>query len=95
MLSVIDGEVAAAYGWNDMEVTYDFRPFDGGSANDKWRWALSAEATSRLLDRLVALNRERIEANGNIPTAARGTKRGRRAKNTVESKFGGLFDGER
>jgi len=95
LLSVIDGEVAAAYGWNDMEVTYDFRPFDGGSANDKWRWALSAEATSRLLDRLVALNRERIETNGNIPTAARGTKRGRRAKNTVESKFGGLFDGER
>lgn len=62
LLSVIDSQVAAAYGWSDVEVNYDFRVFDGGSANDKWRWALSANATSTLLGKLVALNRERFEA---------------------------------
>ncbi len=62
LLSVIDAKVATAYGWSDVEVTYDFRAFDGGSANDKWRWALSADATSTVLDKLVALNRERFEA---------------------------------
>jgi len=62
LLSSIDAEVAAAYGWSDMNVTYDFREFDGGSANDKWRWALSADATATLLNWLVALNRERFEA---------------------------------
>ncbi|MBX3691728.1 type IIL restriction-modification enzyme MmeI [Dokdonella sp.] len=62
LLSSIDAEVAAAYGWSDVDVTYDFREFDGGSANDKWRWALSADSTATLLDRLVTLNRERFEA---------------------------------
>ena len=62
LLPVIDSEVAAAYGWSDVELTFDFREFDGGSANDRWRWALSANATSTLLGKLVALNRERFEA---------------------------------
>jgi hypothetical protein len=76
LLSVIDAEVAAAYGWNDVEVAYDFREFGGGSTNDKWRWALSANATSTLLEKLVALNRERFEAassnsNGGGRTSSR------------------------
>jgi hypothetical protein len=62
LLSVIDVEVAAAYDWNDVDVAYDFREFGGGSTNDKWRWALSPEVTSVLLNRLVALNHERFEA---------------------------------
>ncbi len=78
-LSVIDTEVAAAYGWDDMHVTYDFREFGGGPANDKWRWALSADATATLLDRLVALNRERFEAaanaNGGGRTRSRALRR--------------------
>lgn len=95
LLSVIDVKVAAAYGWNDVDLTYDFREFDGGTANDKWRWALSADATSTLVDRLVMLNRARFAVNSDAPAATKKAKRGRRAKITVESSSGGLFDGER
>jgi hypothetical protein len=61
LLAVADAEVTHAYGWDDLEVAYDFREFKGGSLSDRWRWALSADVTSMLLDRLVALNRERFE----------------------------------
>ena len=78
LLSVIDAAVAAAYGWSDVDVTYDFREFDGGSANDKWRWALSADATATLLDRLVTLNRERFEAAASANGGGRASSRTRR-----------------
>lgn len=78
LLSVIDAEVAAAYGWDDVDVNYDFREFGGGSANDKWRWALSADATSALRDRLVELNRERFEAAANANGGKRAPSRTRR-----------------
>ena len=83
LLSSIDAEVAAAYGWSDVDVTYDFRDFDGGSANDKWRWALSADATATLLDRLVTLNRERFEAAANTNGGGRASSRTRRRAVTV------------
>ncbi len=91
LLSVIDAEVTAAYGWNDADVAYDFRAFNGGSANDKWRWALSANATSTLLDRLVALNRERFEAaatNG----GGRASSRTRRRANADAPQPSFCFD---
>jgi hypothetical protein len=78
LLSVIDAEVTAAYGWNDVDVVYDFREFGGGSANDKWRWVLSTDATSTLLNRLVALNRERFEAAANTNGGGRTSSRTRR-----------------
>ncbi|HEY8585657.1 MAG TPA: type IIL restriction-modification enzyme MmeI [Rhodanobacter sp.] len=84
LLSVIDAEVAVAYGRDDVDVNYDFREFDGGSANDKWRWALSADATSALLDSLVALNRERFEAAAN--TSGRAPTRKRRRARTEFSQ---------
>ncbi|MFD0666099.1 Eco57I restriction-modification methylase domain-containing protein [Ramlibacter sp. MAHUQ-53] len=83
LLSVIDSEVAAAYGWGEVEVTYDFREFDGGSANDKWRWALSADATSTLLNKLVALNRERFEASSS--TALRGGRTSSRTRLSTDA----------
>lgn len=86
LLSVIDTEVAAAYCWNDLDVTYDFREFDGGSANDKWRWALSADATATLLDRLVGLNRERFEAAANATGGDRTSSRTRRRASTNTSQ---------
>ncbi|HFQ2048472.1 TPA: hypothetical protein ACHP02_000887 [Pseudomonas aeruginosa] len=65
LLAVIDAEVAAAYGWNDVDASYDFRAFDGGSASDCWRWALPSDTTSELLNRLLALNHERFETMAN------------------------------
>lgn len=79
LLPVIDAEVAVAYGWDDVDVNYDFREFGGGSANDKWRWALSDDATSAVLDSLVELNRERFEATANASGRAPTRKR-RRAR---------------
>ena len=97
LLSVIDAEVAAAYCWNNVDVTYDFRAFNGGSTNDRWRWALSSDAISTLLDRLVMLNRERFEASVNGSGAASAVtkaKRGRRSKATPTptTVLDGLFD---
>lgn len=75
LLFVIDAEVAAAYGWDDVDLTYDFREFGGGPANDKRRWELPIDVTTMLQDRLVALNRELFEvavtSNGSGRTASR------------------------
>jgi hypothetical protein len=79
LLCVIDAEVAAAYGWDDLDVTYDFREFEEGTSNDRWRWALSAGVASVLLDRLVALNRERFKANANGRNGGPASSRRRRA----------------
>ncbi|WP_243352044.1 Eco57I restriction-modification methylase domain-containing protein [Stenotrophomonas acidaminiphila] len=97
LLSVIDAEVADAYGWNDVDLTYDFREFGGGSANDKWRWALATDVTVGLLGRLTALNRERFEAaassNGEAPISMK-SKRGRRSKAESSILLNDLFAGE-
>lgn len=97
LLATIDTEVEVAYGWDDLEIAYDFREIDGGSANDPWRWALSEDVTADLLGRLTALNRERFEAAANNrggASAVTKSKRGRRAKAAPEVALGGLFDGE-
>jgi hypothetical protein len=97
LLSIIDAEVVAAYGWNGMDVTYDFREFGSGSANDKWRWALSADATSTLLDRLVSLNRERFEVaavSDSGTSMVTKPKRGRRPKADPSTSLNDLFDGD-
>ncbi len=86
LLPVIDTEVAAAYGWDDVDLTYDFREFGGGSANDKWRWALSIDATTMLLDRLVALNRERFEAAVNANGSGRTSSRACRPTSAEHSQ---------
>lgn len=78
LLPVIDTEVITAYGWDDLEVAYDFHAFDGGSENDKWRWALSPDAASILLGRLVALNRERFETASVAQSNRRASSRTRR-----------------
>ncbi|SEF89657.1 Eco57I restriction-modification methylase domain-containing protein [Marinobacterium lutimaris] len=95
LMSDIDTELIAAYGWNDIEVAYDFREFDSASANDPWRWALSDDVVSDLLERLSSLNRKRIEEasskSSKIPTAKRG-KHGRRSKVTSSIITKGLFD---
>lgn len=61
LIASIDTAVALAYGWNDLDTTYDFRFFSGGSVNDPWRWALSEEVTAELMLRLTELNRQRFK----------------------------------
>lgn len=94
LLVVIDNEVTTAYGWDDLEIVYDFREIDGGSANDPWRWSLSSDLTADLLGRLTALNRERFEAAASSSSGASTTtksKRGRRPKAASPATLDGLF----
>ncbi|MNJ20243.1 hypothetical protein D3C77_145750 [compost metagenome] len=95
LMASIDTEVALAYDWNDLDITYDFRKLSGGSARDPWRWALSEEVTAELMRRLTELNRQRFEENSLAEaTAPRPAKRGRRPKATPPSPMHDLFAGE-
>jgi len=83
LMATIDTEVLAAYGWDDLEIAYDFREFNGGSVNDPWRWAPSDEVTAELLLRLTTLNRERVQETspaGGDATAIARSQREPRAK---------------
>lgn len=94
IMIAIDTEVALAYGWGDLDISYDFREFSGGSVKDPWRWALSEEIAAELMRRLTELNRQRYEelslAGGATPSPAR---RGRRSKAGTAAKLNDLFDG--
>ena len=95
LMASIDTEVALAYDWNDLDITYDFREFSGGSARDPWRWALSEEVTAELMRRLTELNRQRFEELSLAEaTAPRPAKRGRRSKAAPPSPINDLFAGE-
>lgn len=95
LLATVDAQVAVAYGWTDIEITYDFREFAGGSVNDPWRWALSEEVSAELIRRLTELNRQRFEelslAEATAPNPA---KRGRRSKVAPPVPLNDLFAGE-
>ena len=69
LLVSVDRVVAAAYGWTDLDLTYEIRKFCGGSANDPWRWCLSDDTTAEILRRLTLLNKvrytERLQRTAN------------------------------
>jgi hypothetical protein len=50
----MDQAVAAAYGWNDLDLEHDFHPTKHGD-----RYTLSKSARREVLDRLLALNHQR------------------------------------
>ena len=96
LLVVIDNEVTAAYGWDDIEIVYDFREIDGGAANDPWRWSLSEGITADVLGRLTALNRERFDADVSSRGASTATKskRGPSPKAAASMSLNDLFAGD-
>lgn len=95
LLAAVDVHVVAAYGWADIEITYDFRSFAGGSVNDPWRWAPSEEVTAVLMRRLTELNRQRfIELSQAQATTPSPTKRGRRSNVASDHSVTDLFSGE-
>jgi len=61
LLETVDREVAAAYGWDDLEITGDFRELSYLSRNDRVRYAISESTRSETLKRLRQLNKERYE----------------------------------
>ncbi|HBN9610488.1 Eco57I restriction-modification methylase domain-containing protein [Pseudomonas aeruginosa] len=95
LLVTVDAQVVAAYGWTDIELTYDFRSFAGGSVNDPWRWALSEDASVELMRRLTELNRQRFDELSQAPAHALSpAKRGRRSKAASSVRLDDLFAGE-
>jgi hypothetical protein len=77
----MDQAVAAAYGWDDLNLDHGFRPTKQGI-----RYTISEAACFKVLDRLLALNHKRhaeeaeLGAQGSRITA----KRGRAQKDTRE-----------
>jgi hypothetical protein len=53
----LDHAVAAAYGWNDLDLDHDFHPTPQGI-----RYTLGPEVRGKILDRLLELNHERHAA---------------------------------
>lgn len=95
IMAGIDAEVAQAYGWNDLDVSYDFREFSGGSARDPWRWALSEDLSAELMHRLTELNRQRFEELSLVPANEPSpAKRGRRLKAASSMPLNDLFAGD-
>ncbi|WP_202967630.1 Eco57I restriction-modification methylase domain-containing protein [Comamonas testosteroni] len=96
LLVVIDNEVTAAYGWDDLKIAHHFREIKGGSANDPWRWSLSEGVTADVLGRLTALNRERFDADVSSRGASTATKskRGRSPKTAASMSVNDLFAGD-
>ncbi|MEQ8839156.1 MAG: hypothetical protein RID07_20290, partial [Lacipirellulaceae bacterium] len=69
----LDKEVAAAYGWSDLDLSYEFFEFSGGSSNDAWRWENSQDTKYKIMERLRSLNKiiyENENANENEHGAA-------------------------
>jgi hypothetical protein len=60
-LHQIDVAVAAAFGWQDLDLSYEFVEQDADGARDKWRFQLSDRTWANIMTRLVDLNRERSE----------------------------------
>ncbi len=95
IMAAIDAEVAQAYSWDDLDISYDFREFSGGSARDSWRWALSEELTTELMHRLTELNRHRFDELSQAPAnALNPAKRGRRSKAVSSLRLDDLFAGD-
>jgi hypothetical protein len=95
LLATVDAQVVAAYDWTEIDITYDFREFAGGSVHDPWRWALSEEATVELMRRLSELNRQRSEKHLQTQATSPGpAKRGRRPKAASSMSLNDLFAGD-
>lgn len=81
----IDAEIAAAYDWNDLDLSYDFVSFSGGSANDLWRWSLSEDTISEIMTRLTALNKEQYDVEKSSLQPIRGVAKSQKYEIATKS----------
>lgn len=88
LLSVVDVEVAAAYGWDDIELDYQFHEIASLPENDCVRFTISETARVEVLRRLSELNRQRYEeevAQGLHSKKASKAKRKPRSPSTTKA----------
>ena len=75
----LDREVAAAYGWDDLDMRHDFRQVDYLPANDNTRHTIAENVRLEVLRRLSALNRQRWQDEQTDPAQpVRGRRNSRR-----------------
>jgi hypothetical protein len=72
VLQEIDAAVAAAYGWDDLDLTYSFVEQDARASKDKWRFQISEVVRAEILARLLDLNRQRSESCNDLLMAGGG-----------------------
>ena len=74
----LDREVAAAYGWDDLDMRHDFRQMDYLPANDNTRHTIAENVRLEVLRRLSALNRQRWQEEQTAPAQPTRGRRGSR-----------------
>ena len=74
----LDREVAAAYGWDDLDMRHDFRQVDYLPANDNTRHTIAENVRLEVLRRLSALNRQRWQEEQTAPAQPTRGRRGSR-----------------
>lgn len=57
----LDEAVAKAYGWDDLDMSHDFRRVDYLPANDNLRYTIAEPVRLEILQRLTLLNKKRYE----------------------------------
>lgn len=92
LFETIDRHVAAAYGWTDIDVGYEFcelRSTSGDVAQQ--RFSVSDDVREEMLRRLVALNKskheEELDKRSDAGKSGSGKGRGRRRKNSAAPEF--------
>lgn len=76
----MDAEVAAVYGWHDLDLGHGFHETKQGT-----RYTISEAARRELLDRLLALNHARYAEEVAAGLHDKGAKKGKGKKGTGES----------
>lgn len=86
----LDRLVANAYGWNDLDMTHDFRQVDYLPATDNIRHTIAEPVRLEVLRRLSALNRQRwqTEQEGQGRPNATGGTRTQRTRRTRRRNVG-------
>ena len=91
LFETLDRHVAAAFGWADLDVSYDFHEVNASSGSAQWCYSLSEEIREELLRRLVALNKaqheEEIAKRADAGKSGSGKARGRRRRNSETPDF--------
>ena len=85
----VDQFVAAAYGWDDLDLSHSFHSVDYLPVNDRVRHTFSEAVRFELLDRLTLLNKERWEEEQRTtPQAGKKAKK----KKKIQQEGPSLFD---
>ena len=83
----LDGAVAIAYGWSDIDLDYGFHSTPHGV-----RWTIGPEARAEVLDRLLEENHRRYAAEQSVGPVARSPGRPRPAKAAAAPVGQGTLD---